>query len=39
LAVEELDAAVIGLEGAQRRAPIAQAKQVAAHFVLAQLIR
>ena len=38
-AIEELDAAVIGLEGAECQAAITQAKQIAAHLFLAQQIR
>ena len=38
-AVEELDAAVIGAERAERDPALAQPKQVAPYLVLAQLIR
>jgi hypothetical protein len=37
--VEELDAAVMGLERAERDAALTQTKQVATHLFLAQLIR
>jgi hypothetical protein len=36
LAVKELDAAMIGLEGAQCHTPLTQGDEVGAHFCLAQ---
>jgi len=37
-AIKELDAAVIGLEGAECHAPLAQAETIDANLILAQLV-